>query len=607
MIDYQFYASSAKLSEKAYSKFKDREITRLLDIFAGTGSLAWGGPKRHHREHDHLHYPVDVIEIDVKHHPALREKGFNIVGHDFDDFGSLSIYSHILMNPPFAKGCQHVLKAWNGLFHGEIVAIVNAETVRNPFSGERKQLLSIIDKFGDVEFIQEAFMGEGVERETPVEIALIHLRKEADNTAFVSNLLGSLRVDSTQTDKVHVHADANSLMLPESYVENACAVFRVAAQACHEACAAQARAIYCKDWLGKSMAVVMSGIKNDKTFNVSDHIRNVFAKEYLELKDRAWTHILHCADLDGKLSVNARKRVHKEFHQIKALEFTEFNIYGFLLGLAESAWDIQREMICETFDLFTRYAEDNTVYYMGWKSNSKHKSCGMRLKTTRFILPGFSNRGWSYVGYDEIRKLEDIDKSFAILDGKHASGPDGKDSGGFGLKALFNTKLKELEAGERLSCDYFDVRYYPGRGTVHFFPKRKDLIERLNRLVGQWRQWLPPSEQDAQVSKEFWRQYDNAEKFSSTIQSKFAKAAATTTGHRWMSLSHAAFSRADSEEGAVAQAILGEAISSTLEENGYRLDTLLAHDAPAQSIEESTVVGDELAAANGNLPLLLAA
>jgi len=55
---------------------------------------------------------------------------------------------------------------------------------------------------------------------------------------------------------------------------------------------------------------------------------------------------------------------------------------------------------------------------------------------------------------------------------------------------------------------YFDVRFYPGVGTIHFYPTNKAIIDRFNRLVGKERQWLP--QDDSQASKAFWKQYDSA-------------------------------------------------------------------------------------------------
>lgn len=70
------------------------------------------------------------------------------------------------MNPPFNQGCKHVLHAWDILFDGEIVAILNAETVKNPFSAERRLLAQLIEDHGSVEYIKDAFMDPDTQRKT---------------------------------------------------------------------------------------------------------------------------------------------------------------------------------------------------------------------------------------------------------------------------------------------------------------------------------------------------------------------------------------------------------------------------------------------------------
>ena len=78
------------------------------------------------------------------------------------------------------------------------------------------------------------------------------------------------------------------------------------------------------------------------------------------------------------------------------------------------------------------------------------------------------------------------------------------------LHNLFDKNLKLLNSGSRVSTDFFDIRYYAQAGTIHFFPIDKQAIDRLNRLVGRERAWLP--DDDKQASKDFWKQYDCAEK-----------------------------------------------------------------------------------------------
>jgi hypothetical protein len=79
------------------------------------------------------------------------------------------------MNPPFSNGDKHLLKAiemqQNG---GKIVCLLNAETLKNPYSNIRKELINQLEKYNSkVEFIQDAF--SSAERKTNVETALIFI------------------------------------------------------------------------------------------------------------------------------------------------------------------------------------------------------------------------------------------------------------------------------------------------------------------------------------------------------------------------------------------------------------------------------------------------
>ncbi|TXG99967.1 MAG: DUF4942 domain-containing protein [Nevskiaceae bacterium] len=79
-----------------------------------------------------------------------------------------------------------------------------------------------------------------------------------------------------------------------------------------------------------------------------------------------------------------------------------------------------------------------------------------------------------------------------------------------------------LKAGERVSSDYFDVRFFPLSGTIHFFGRSKELIDRLNRTVGKRRQWLPP-QVDQEQDKAFWKAYNAAEKLDNEVRAELAK------------------------------------------------------------------------------------
>lgn len=105
-----------------------------------------------------------------------------------------------------------------------------------------------------------------------------------------------------------------------------------------------------------------------------------------------------------------------------------------------------------------------------------------KIKTSRFIIPRIRSYSTS-LDWDAMQMIRDIDRVFAMLDGK--AEPE------VSLESVLDRNLQELKREARLSGSYFDVRFYPGVGTIHFFPsKEKNLVDRLNRLVGKHRQWI---------------------------------------------------------------------------------------------------------------------
>lgn len=51
------------------------------------------------------------------------------------------------MNPPFSNADEHILKAWEIMEEGDIVALCNSETLRNLCSGKRKALAELVADF----------------------------------------------------------------------------------------------------------------------------------------------------------------------------------------------------------------------------------------------------------------------------------------------------------------------------------------------------------------------------------------------------------------------------------------------------------------------------
>lgn len=577
MDHLQFYPTPPALAVKAWQKFTNKEFQRVLDPSAGNGDLLAAFPSFINR---HRKFCADAIEINPARHAALKGHGFSIVGLDFDAFETGSIYSHIIMNPPFAKGCDHVLRAWNILYQGEIVAIINAETLRNPFSRERQLLAKLVAEHGSVEFISGAFKGHEVERETDVDVALIHLRKDAEPSEFVEDLVSALRTDEVAHGIGADFKEEQQLALPSSFVENVVIAFKAAVEAMKRSVRAEAQASYYTGLLGATLAErSLTDLRtNPKGAHLTTWVRATMAERYDELKDRAWAHVLRSTEVTAKLSTKAQQRLESEFQSIKQLEFTASNIYGFLQGLSQSGWEITIGMACDVFDHITRYHSDNAAFYMGWKSNDRHRTCGMRIKMTRFIIPGHPCESYqSQLRWESERMLSDFDKVFAMLDGKQQ--PE------VSLVHIFKAHFNDLRTGDRISSSYFDVRYYPGIGTIHFFPRNKELVDRLNRMVGKHRQWLPPRTEDE--TDGFWKQFEKAEKLDPALRKAFG---ALNRGRaRWDSPQLEDLTRENDKEQfspetfEAARQNFVSAASQVLEAHGIDIGEALSH-APSSTL-----------------------
>lgn len=533
-MDFQFYPTPAPTAALMWSKFQ-RSIGRVCDPSAGQGHLLRHAIEGFKGVPDHglpwfqdanetarSRFPDSLrrcygswierkgflaIEIDPRHHASLRELGGKVAGYDFLATESLAEVDQIIMNPPFADGVKHVLHAWKCVYDAEIVAIVNAETIKNPYSQERRALVDLIEKHGSVEFLSNQFIGDGVERETAVEIALIYLEKKPEEAKLdLSAILDGLRKGDAAKGLEIEPEMSQALALPQGFIEGVYRAFKDAVAAARQSALYEAISAQASSRLGVSLAEMQTkGVGSDfrkEMVDVRKSANKSFQERYEDLKQRAWAQIIRSSLLTDKLSNQARRKVEADAKSIYELEFSVANVHGFLAGLLESMGDIYADMVCGLFDTIIGRDSDNVAFYKAWKSNERHRF-GMRIKRTRFIIPGFEA---SYNGrslrYESQQFLADIDKVFGYLHGE---------SGKYdGLVHAFETGA-HLDGG-RISTRFFEFRYYRGTQTIHFYPKTEEVIEKLNRFVGARRQWIPSKMEEANA--DFQKQYEQAEKLA---------------------------------------------------------------------------------------------
>lgn len=597
-MDFQFYPTPQHLAKKLWDKFVT-PVQCVLDPQAGEGHLVTAYidyyPElpdddddedlasltrenrflRHAKSRSYQrHVKWHACEINAQKHPLLQQLGADVVGHDFLQMQSAAMYSHLVMNPPFLDGARHLAHAWKILYSGEIGCILNAETLRNPYTAERQYLVKLIEKHGSVEFLADQFLGEGVQRETPVEVALVYLRKQADHAVDMDAILDGLTPDEYKAEDETDTNLLSALALPMNFVDRVVLDYDIAVKAARQFSEANAVFKAAEQRLGRTFSEMQAkGLQSDyrePPIDFESVIRAGYSEHLVAMRERAWAQVLRSTQLLNKLSSAAQRNVEAQFATISKLEFTKANIHGFFAGLLESMGSINADMVLGLFDMILQRDSDNCTFYRSWRSNEKHKEMAMRIKRTRFILPLMQHEYTrSRLSYSAGQVLGDIDKVFRLLHGKPTESGDGL------RECLSNdANLAEAAHGKRLDTEFFSVRYYPGRGTFHFFPKSQDVVERLNRYVGKMRQWLPQDMDEANA--DFKRQYEEAEKYTDDYLTVYRKAG-TYASHPAYLLNT---NRRDDETARDAEK-MSRAIESVQEEKGIKpFDSIQAPTAP---------------------------
>ena len=168
----EFYPTPETLLEKVFAGVNWSKVSTVLEPSGGKGDMAdyilQAAGRGYHK------VDVDCIEIDPNLRSVLKGKGFRVIHDDFLTFQTYKQYDLIAMNPPFSNGEEHLLKDLelqkNG---GYIICILNAETIRNPYTLKRKELVRRLEGAA-IEFLQQEFTQ--AERKTEVEIAVVKIQ-----------------------------------------------------------------------------------------------------------------------------------------------------------------------------------------------------------------------------------------------------------------------------------------------------------------------------------------------------------------------------------------------------------------------------------------------
>lgn len=483
------------------------ENLTILDPSAGSGAiLRYVAELIHGDEAPVLH----AIEINPDMQPTLREK-FTLVHDDFLTFQTDVRYDLILMNPPFSNGDAHLEKAWHVLQHGDIVCLLNAETIRNPHTVRRKWLVQLIEDHGSVEYIGQAFQRS--QRPTDVEVALVRLKKQDDHAGF-----DFWEQEDFQPEEQDFDFSGEALSNMPAVNDKIAAMvhqYKLSQGAFVEYLKARKRLMHYGAPLINREVDTLSGI-------IAEAVRGRTGKECFNtfvnmLQRHTWDSIFSRTKINDLMSAGVRKDFDKMRKEQGGMPLTEANIHALLEMLFNNRHVILQKCVEEAFDLMTSYSDGNKGHWEGWKTNSAHKV------NRKVILPDWSltyerEYGTWRTSYSESSwKWDDIDRACAMLEGRLLSSPTtlahmrNRKVNPYSnstehrplvrIREALSGRIEELNTNRRevkythyvdnvCESDFFHIKFWK-KGTVHLVFKDEHLWQRFNQAAAAGKKWLP--------------------------------------------------------------------------------------------------------------------
>lgn len=411
---------------------------------------------------------VYTIEIESDLQAILREKGYRIVDTDFLQFHEPLAIDLIIMNPPFASGVDHLLHAWDVLDGqgGDIVCLLNAETIRNPHTAKRKLLLDIIEKHGDYEMIGPAF--KTAERTTDVDVAIVRLHRDADKQ-FEFDTDG-LDFEATLNDEAYA---ANPLA-HANIIQSLVAQYDGAIAAATEAQRALARQRF------YMQSIVEKQPGTQKHTGINDAIANI--------KTAFWKYIFDKTNLGKRATSKFRNNFFQFVEQTSTLAFTERNIMSVLEMFFLNQDTIIQQCVVDVFDTATRYHEKNTEHTEGWKTNKSWKIAPKIIiphgVEYRQYMPG---RGWWSMNYHRDDFFSDLDRAACFVDGTNIEDITTIEAA---MRQRFHDMSDDTtDYQKRFESTYFEIKIHK-KGTVHLWWKRDDLLAKFNQIASEGKNWV---------------------------------------------------------------------------------------------------------------------
>jgi hypothetical protein len=394
-----------------------------------------------------------AIEIEPELSSILMSKGYNVIDTDFLTYNCETSYDLIVMNPPFSEGVKHLIKAIEiSKDKGTVIrCLINTNNLINDYSQERKLLLHYLDIYkADIEHLGQVFKNS--ERPTNVEVSLIKIKMSNKESSFKFNFSNvKEHIEKIQGFSFAELADND---LAQSFVDM------------YE----KTKAVY-QEFLTKKSELEFYL----KEMNMGCDLRQFdslsldsnYEKFVEKLRDRSWDKVINKSNISGMVTQKVSSDIEKLKDKQGFVSFTVNNIRNLILSLKQNIGSILKDCVVDSFDLMTKYHDENRVHIEGWKTNLFWK-VGKRV-----ILPYCKDR-YSY--NNSVKAINDIEKALCVLSN-------------IDFERINGVNQTGSNYGELADSHFFTFRRYK-KGTIHLTFKDLQLLKDFNFMACSNKAWL---------------------------------------------------------------------------------------------------------------------
>lgn len=488
----QFYPTPREFLKKICEGIQWDQVHTILEPSAGKGDVVdylvelekegiskageFGGRSR--TFHENLKFDIDVIELDKNLQHILKGKEYKLVHDDFLSFSTYKRYDLIIMNPPFNKGVQHLMHAINIMerYGGNIICILNAETIDNPYSMERQELRAVLEKYhSDIQYYEEAFLYS--ENTTTVKTAVVKVC--IPKKKFDSSFIKELRQQQYHDKK----AMSKDELVSSDFIEAIIQQYNLELEGCFRLLE-EYRLFkpYILNLVNNRYATPIIELKINGKADDNNSMNRI-----VELvRSKYWGALFQNPKFTKGMTSQQIDENMDLVNELRNYDFSYYNIKKFQIEMVQKRISGIKQCIEKLFDeLSHEYSwlpetSRNIHYYNGWATNKAY------LINSKVIIPFhdlWDNLFKKYrFSYTELKKLSDIEKVFDYLNGTPGRSSNLYDI----LRAAEN-----CQQTKKIETRYFFLDFYK-KGTCHIKFKDEELLKRFNIAGGRGKSWLPP-------------------------------------------------------------------------------------------------------------------